>query len=407
MNISFKPSMHTLTKCLAGIGVAITWIVSFSCLAADLSALKEDVKYLTNQNLHLYKTNPSGDINKYHLPRGLYIVTETIRLSCNSILQGDGIETILKVAPRFKGSRFITNNDLQQGNHNITLSSFKVEFDIRDLPGDLPGVMRFENVNNLTITDISVEADTKYYCIDLSAVINNATIKRCIIKNQGSGGGIQVRNRNALATHGSKNIRISENRVTSITDEPIAVFGWLGDVADVIVENNTINAHRASFGITAYGIDKPTHTGHLNNITIIGNTVRGSRNGAISAKGGACDVRIEDNQLGQTGNDGIFIDNGGLGLPAVQNISITRNTIDDSGRYGIYAKGLDIIIDGNVISRSRGAGVFVSGKGGGQIDVLNNRITAAGKSIVVSGAVKGIIAGNQLQKPNDILRLEK
>ncbi|MFH1984398.1 MAG: right-handed parallel beta-helix repeat-containing protein [Pseudomonadota bacterium] len=389
------------------------FFASAACLCAapsQAAALNQDTgdaQLLSGAVLSRYEVPRPGEEKIYQLPKGLFLVTEALRLPSNSSLQGDGPETVLKPAPQFTGSRFITNADFERGNTDITLSGFKVVFGVKELPGSLPGLMRFENVGRLSIHDITIEADTKYFCIDLSAAARKATIRSCRIVNQGSGGCIQVRNRLSRPDRGSSEIVISGNLVASAVDEPIAAFGWLGTLSRVIVEDNTVNASGAAFGITAYGIDSTTHTGHLDHVAILGNVVTGSRNGAIAAKGGARRVQIRDNRIRQTLNDGIFIDSGGAGLPAVHSVDVSGNTIEDAGRHGVYARGQAVSIRNNWILRSRGAGIFISGKGGGRVDALNNRISAAGRSIIIYGTVLGNIEGNHPSTPLDILRLEE
>jgi hypothetical protein len=383
--------------------------IGFFCgLTANLKADASQPNFLDNKNIRLYKAKDELFEHRFYLPRGLYLATETLLIPSNTLIHGDGPETIIATAPHFKGDRLISNAAIESINVNIYLKSFKVIFDLQQLPGDIPGVLRFENVVGLTIESLEIETNTKYYAIDLSAGIKKATIHHCTIENIGGGGGIQVRNRSNHILNTCENISILDNTITSVNDEPIAVFGWLGRVSNVRVENNTITANGASFGITAYGTDKPKDTGRLQDVIIRHNTVTGSRNGAIAVKGGANSVRIESNQIHRTNNDGLFFEDGGPNLLPVKNIVATGNTIDDSGRHGIYAKGLNIMIEGNLIGRSKGAGVFISGKGGGRVDVLNNRISGpGGKSIIVSHSDRGRIAGNLLRKPDDILRIEK
>jgi hypothetical protein len=291
------------------------------------------------------------------------------------------------------------------GNTNIRICSLKIIFKVPVLNGYLPGVLRFENVKNIHLTELYIEAITKYYCIDISASTQKASVSNCNIVNMGSGGGIQVRNRTGVSSQISKDIWISGNFLHSITDEPIAIFGWMGKVSNVIVENNTVVAEGASFGISAYGIDQLKHTGRLGNIIIRNNVINGSRIGGICAKGGASDVLIENNLIGNTNNDGVFIDNGGPGLPPVQRVKVIGNKISNTGRHGLYVKGADISIVSNLIQNCRSAGLFISGKGGGLVNVFNNTILLSGRSIILSGPSRGILSGNSFSKPDDILRI--
>lgn len=361
--------------------------------------------FLSNKNIYNYQVVSNENETVFHIPRGLYILMEPLLLQSNCTFMGDGPETILKSSPNFAGSRLISNGEFQKGNSNIRISSLKVIFDIPELFGALPGGLRFENVTNLSLEDIIVEAKSKYYCIDLSASTRNVSISNCSIVNMGSGGGIQVRNRLDSLNYNSKDIRIQGNFVRSIVDEPIAVFGWLGQVSNVVIEENTIVAHGASFGISAYGIDQDKHTGRLFNVIIRNNVINGSRIGAIAAKGGVSNVLIKNNLIDNTDNDGIFIDNGGPNLPLVQNIDVIGNRVSNTGRHGLYVKGGVIRIDDNLIQSCSGTGIFISGKNGGSIEVINNTIASSGKNIIISGPSREKISGNRLSQADGILRI--
>ncbi len=202
------------------------------------------------------------------LPTGLYQISETIVLPSNTIFEGTGPSTILKVASPFFGQRFITNSNERDGCENITLRSFKMVFDLPILTGNLPGIMRFENVKNLQLNDITMILDTKYYGIDLSANIQSAIIENNIIENWGQGGTIMVRNRHRQTNKESNNIIIRNNTLLSAYDEPLAVFGWMGSVRNITLEGNNVKGEGASFGITAFAIDTLGHTGKLSDVVI-------------------------------------------------------------------------------------------------------------------------------------------
>ena len=73
--------------------------------------------------------------------------------------------------------------------------------------------------------------------------------------------------------------------------------GGLGLVQEVKVLENQVDAMGASFGISAYGIDTPGHTGSLARVRIEGNEVRGGKIGAVGVKGGAREVDVVDNRI--------------------------------------------------------------------------------------------------------------
>jgi hypothetical protein len=378
------------------------------CLGDTLEPLDtlELVQNLDNQSLQLFKDRRKSDESRYFLPKGRYYVTESLRLTSNTILMGEGPLTELEAHPNFNGGQFITNADLNAGNTNIRIEGLRIKFGIAKLPGNLPGLLRFEHVEQIILSDLIIEADTQYFCIDLSRNIIDATILDCNIQNRGNGGCIQVRNRGKMKSEACRQIRIQENTLSSVEDEPIAVFGWLGYVTEVNIANNIISADGASFGITAYGVDKIGDTGALEKVWIYDNNITGSQHGAIAVKGGVRNVVVDNNRVDRSINDGIFIDNGGSELPSVVEVTVRGNQITSAGRHGIYARGVNINVEGNQILQSREAGVFVSGRDGGRVDIVKNVIEKAGTSIILSGPTMGTITGNQMDTPDDILRLD-
>ncbi|MCP2500234.1 MAG: hypothetical protein NCA08_01495 [Deltaproteobacteria bacterium] len=107
-----------------------------------------------------------------------------------------------------------------------------------------------------------------------------------------------VRNRDASPERPTRDVRILRNKLGSgKVDEPLAVFGWLGLVQEVEVLENQVDAMGASFGISAYGIDTPGHTGSLARVRIEGNEVRGGKIGAVGVKGGAREVDVVGNRI--------------------------------------------------------------------------------------------------------------
>jgi parallel beta-helix repeat protein len=324
-------------------------------------------------------------------------------LPSNTILEGEGDQTILRAVPDFRGSRFITNREFLGSNTNIVLRDFRVEIVMSSfLIGDAPGILRFENVNNLEIKNLTMMIDSIMYGIDLSGNTNNAIVEKCAIINQGHGGGIMIRNRYPSQTRATSDIRVRHNRIVSFHDEPLAVFGWLGQVQNVIIENNYVNADGAAFGVSAFGIDSPTHTGSLSDVRIEQNIVMGGKHGAIGIKGGAKIVVVKENKITGAGGDGIFMHTGGARLPEVSDIIVIGNEISDTGRHGILATGLNILIENNRIDKVKGSGIYVSGSN----QVIGNEISNARPGILVDGNLPIVIRRNKLTG-GDILNLNK
>jgi len=339
-----------------------------------------------------------------HVPKGIYIVNESIRLPSNSILEGEGDATILIFTAPFKGTRLITNADFEQGNSNITLRSFKVITDIPEIKkSDTPGIIRFENVTDLTITGLTMDLTTNLYGIDLSSCIRKAAVQRCTIINKGRGGCIMVRNRNPSVRHSSGNISVTHNNLESYIDEPLAVFGWLGEVMNATIQSNFVRSGTASFGISVYGIDSMKHGGVIRDVKILSNTIIGSRIGGIGIKGGARSVEVTGNSINNTRGDGLFLHPGGEGLPVVQGIRINQNTIVNAGRHCIFAAGKDIFVEQNKINGCAQSGVYAAGT----LSVVDNVITDAKPGILIDGNDSVTIRNNSLHNAGNILFLQK
>lgn len=342
-------------------------------------------------NINKYLIN-GNNINKIYLPAGIYLVSSPIILSSNTILEGEGSETILKILSPFLYNRVITNSDFYKGNKNIILRNFKIEFEQKDqIIGESPGIIRFENTEDLKIVNLYMEIDSPNYCIDLASNTRNAIIKDCNIINKGRGGGIMVRNKDPSPINITNNILIINNFLKSfILDEPLAVFGWLGKVNNIRVENNKIEAEGASFGITVYGIDKINHTGEIQEVIIKENKIIGAKHGSLGIKGGAKNVNVENNLISKASGDGIFIHSGGKGLPEVSNINIIQNYISNVGRHGILATGSEINIHRNKISNTKNSGIYLNGI----IYMFENQIENCNPGILVDGYQKKIIRKN-------------
>jgi hypothetical protein len=258
--------------------------------------------------------------------------------------------------------------------------------------GENPGILRFENVRNLELKDLTLRLRSRLYGIDLAAQCQDALVEGCSIVNEGEGGCIMVRNRDASPERSTRNVRILRNKLFSgKVDEPLAVFGWRGLVQDVEVRENQVEATGASFGITAYGIDTPGHTGSLAGVRIEANGIRGGKNGAIGVKGGAREVDVVNNSILSPEGDGIFLHTGGRGLPAIRDVRVRGNVISNAGRHGIFATGEGVAVERNEIRDCGKAGIHV----GDNVTVAENRITNASPGILVEGTRDRTVRGNR------------
>lgn len=323
-----------------------------------------------------------GNTQIIHLPKGTFQISSTVRLPSNSILEGDGSDTVLVVSPNFLGEQFITNDDHIGGNRNITIRSLQIRFDLPKLKGNSPGILRLENVDTVTIRDLVMSIRSPLYAIDLASYCRNVLIENCDITNYGGGGSVVIRNRDTRAGHVSSNISVQKNVFRSQSgDETISIFGWLGILNNVTAKNNNVVAGSASFGIAAYNGNNIQHSGTLSNAIISDNTVVGSRVGGIGILGGAKSVAVVRNTIRNTAGDGIFLHKGGEQLPEVVDISLKDNTLEHIGRHGIFATGRNIIIDNNRINDCKQSGIYI----GNDVTVTHNLITNSSPGILVDG----------------------
>jgi parallel beta-helix repeat protein len=383
-----------------GILLAVALLLCLHAAWPDL--LFPNYVYAAAFDISVYTRTDDSGRHTIHLPAGTYIISQTIFLPSNTTFEGEGGATVLRASPNFRGSQFITNKDPLAGNADITLRSFRAEIVMPLIPrGEAPGILRFENVENLEIDTLVLMVDSPMYAIDLSTRIRNATVKRCDIKNQGSGGGLMIRNRDDRPEQLTSGVAVRNNRIESFQDEPLAAFGWEGAVEEVSIENNTVEAHNASFGICAYGIDSKKHRGKIRTVRIAANRVNGSRIGGIAVKGGARSIDIIGNTIEDTTGDGIFLHSGGEGLPGVQDINIRQNTIHRAGRHCIFAAGTNVRVDGNTMNNCSQSGIYAAG----DVTVSDNDIANAKPGILVDGGSRNSIRGNNLQNSGQVLFL--
>jgi hypothetical protein len=375
--------------CLGVILVLLSFSIVPVCLAAPDAPSPPRV--VSNPDLDRFETVREGK-RVIHLPIGTYVFSRTISLPSKTTLEGEGPATILRASQDFAGCRFISNYDLRNGNKDITVRSLSVEFSLPLLGGAAPGVLRFENVTNLNIEHVSMDLDTSMYGIDLSARIRSAVVRNCSISNRGRGGGIMVRNRIRGDEATSTDILIQANSLSSLVDEPLAVFGWLGGVNNVRIDQNHIEAGSASFGITVFGVDQVTHTGSINGVKVTGNSVKGGRIGGIAAKGGARGVEITGNIVNGQAADGIFLHTGGSGLPGVSDVVVRCNTLSNAGRHCVFASGTGIIVQENSISNCGAAGIFVSGA----VSVIGNKIINSKPGMLVDASGPKTVRSNEV-----------
>lgn len=370
----------------------IFWvIVAMIGIAIPMSALGDSSRSLTQEGLEKFARLENG-MRVIHLPLGTYILPGTLHLSSNTVLEGEGEGTLLRPGEVFRGARLITNADPRNGETDITVRSLAIEVEANQFHEDSPGILRFENVRNLNLKNLTLRLRSPFYGIDLASHCQDALVEGCSIVNEGEGGCIMVRNRDVSHERPTRNVRILRNRLRSgKVDEPLAIFGWLGLVQDVEVLGNQVDAMGASFGISAYGIDTPGHTGSLSRVRIEANEVRGGKIGSVGVKGGAREVDIVNNRIISPEGDGIFLHTGGKGLPEIRKVRIRGNMISNAGRHGIFATGHAVTVERNEIRDCGKVGVYV----GNGVTVVGNHVENASPGILVDGTRDRIVRENR------------
>ena len=377
--------------CVRRIPKSFLVIAAMIWIALPMSASGDSPRTLTQEGLEQFARLEDGR-RVFHLPRGTYTLPGTLRLSSGAILEGEGEGTLLRPENVFRGARLITNSDPRNGNTDITVRSLAIEVGASRFHGDSPGILRFENVRNLELKNLTLRLRSQFYGIDLAAQCQGALVEGCSIVNEGDGGCIMVRNRDASPERFTRNVRILRNKLGSgKVDEPLAVFGWLGLVQEVEVRENQVDATGASFGISAYGIDTTGHTGSLARVRIEGNEVRGGKIGAIGVKGGAREVDVVDNRIISPEGDGIFLHTGGKGLPEIRNVRIRGNMISNAGRHGIFATGQSVTVERNEIRDCGKVGIYV----GNGVMIVGNHVENASPGILVDGTRDRIVRENR------------
>lgn len=345
-------------------------------------------------NISLY-TKKIGKITIIHLPRGEYHLSEPLKLPSNTIIQGEGKDTVLKLIVPFSGGKFITNEDHGRGNENITLKSLAIEVDVTTLKDVSPGIVRFENVNNLSLSALTVNVHSSLFAIDLASNCRNAIIDHCTVTNTGRGGCLMVRNMDRREDRPTHKVAVRNNFFRSqFVDEPVAVYGWRGNVHGVEIVRNTIVATGASYGISTFGIEEIGQTGTISDVLVSENDISGARTGGIGVKGGARNIQVVRNRIADTTGDGIFLHSGGVGLPKIEQVIVTENIITNVGRHGIFATGNNVLIDKNKISNCKQSGIYV----GDAVHAIGNTITNALPGILVDGDKNIVVKNNVLIK---------
>jgi hypothetical protein len=330
------------------------------------------------------------------IPEGIYKIQSAVRLENGLTLEGTRGSSIILIDDTFKKGRYfpenefaILNKDFSQSydggtvDRHITIRG--ITFVMNKTNTDsIATILGLANVENVIIEDCDFIIENNRITgnnIDLYAACKNVTISNCFIKNDTGaeyGAGIMVR---CLTDDGydtdneTAGVLIENNSLEKNgNDEAIAVWGCVGQVRDVVVQNNSIEAYGRvpDVIIDAFaGEFNRYSTARTENVVFDGNTITTE------------DIAYTIFQVGQNTDT----------VSRLDNVSITNNTINakvSATGYTTVIKSYgqdnytNILIDSNRITNTGSVNICygISGKG----MVSNNEINGLFNASIAYGA---------------------
>ncbi len=156
----------------------------------------------------------------------------------------------------------------------------------------------------------------------------------------------------AIIDHGNQNTGnyvFEFDNVRSVAIKNIAMTNaysgfYSNSAADILISDCDI------YQVSNDGINL---SGDIDNVRLVNNNITGTGNNGITVVG--TNIAITGNQISQSGKHGIFVDNS-------QNVQIDRNTISDSSSYGIYVDSSSAKVTANIVSANN-IGIYAYGEG--------------------------------------------
>lgn len=147
--------------------------------------------------------------------------------------------------------------------------------------------VRLYRASHVVLSELSMYAENNKNClIDLYTGNRDVVVEKCYTEESS---GVACRGGNSTNSYDdSYKIRIFNNNCNSTLDEAIAIFAWIGNLSDVIVDNNHVNQGDASSHgilVCASLTDDAQATARASAITVSNNTVRSDGNGILIASG--------------------------------------------------------------------------------------------------------------------------
>jgi hypothetical protein len=344
-----------------------------------------------------------------YIPPGTCIVS-SLSVPSGVTVFGAGSATIIKqkVASQFN---HVFNCATRNG---ITIRDLTIDGNGNAQPsGEHMHGINLQDAQDCKVLNVTVH-DCNGDCIYIASTTNSILTQRilvegCTVYNLGRQG-------ICVAEYGARKIKIVNNDgrvgtyVTTSTSHGNPIHLEIDTQPSVYVGDVTIQGNQISeAGITVGG--------NFSNLSIIGNTVRGSSVPTTGLFGlialiSPFEVTISGNVLvgdGVTALSGIYIqDAGASGAASVYNIVVTGNSIDKTGSHGIQfigtAPGVPslgrVIVSSNTVTSSVGNGIFFATPFP-NIEVLDNIIdgtTSAGLGIQIQGCQNFLVGNNRIRE---------
>lgn len=317
---------------------------------------------------------------------GTYSCSTSLRLPSNTVLMGEGWQSVLSFGYTDTGAPYYVRNADQtgSGNSNIQIRDLWIRRSsggTRTSGSAKPGGIHLKYVTDFEVSGVRVD--------------NSPSV--------------------SIAYQGCQRGRILGNEIRN--SEVDGITGWW-NIEDVVVANNVImGLGDDGIALQATSSDNQSNTTGARRVAIVGNVIFGQSQYTSPAAGrgivvvGADGVSVAGNSIASTFAAGILLEKDPYQSLRPQNIALTGNSIIGAGTAGDNSQpGIGIrvgssdrvTIDGNVVSlSSRGGIALVDSR---YVSVIGNSVSSNGTSatdhfgIDVGGSLNSFvnISGNQV-----------
>ncbi len=324
---------HNYTPTYCNASVATTGSVSIKTFGAKGDGITDDSIAFNNALKNL-----KGQI--LFIPKGTYIINETVFIPSNTSIVGEGESSILKAS-----NGFPVGDDILKiyNNSNISIANIAIDGN-SSINNKAAGHSHIDGVHLLDIwnaSNITVEKchfkDNIYAAIRLINGNSNSIIRNCTFKNLDCG---------------------------------VIALGS-GNVTHLTIDNCAFNGHDNSESISLFG------TGHYSDITISNNIMKNKKLGhaIFCAKGTIDNIKILNNQL--------FDNCYSIKLDRVNTATISGNYITNSnslnlngGKGIVVTNSSNINVASNTFTKTCGQAIYVADSS--NINIYSNKISNCG-----------------------------